>query len=290
MGGLGNQMFQYALGRRLAYDRNVPLKLDLSWFRDAVAMGVNTVRGYALDGWRIQASIANPDDLAGFPLRDGLLARLRLTRSPVIKERGFGFDARVLRAPPHAHLTGYWQSERYFKVIRDILLRDFTPVAAACTHAARLVDQARAPGAAALHVRRGDYITNVRTREFHGICPIEYYQEAARRIAACAAEPCFLVFSDDPDWASQNLKLGWPTTYVTHDGGCSAHQDMWLMSQCSHHVIANSSFSWWGAWLCQNDDKRVFAPDPWFRDTTVNTDDLIPEGWTKLRMDLLPVR
>lgn len=275
-------MFQYSLGRRLAHEQGVPLKLDLSWFRDAQAMGVDTVREYALDGWRIQASIATAEDLSRFPAQEGLLARLRLVNSLVVRERGLEFEARVLRVPSHAHLTGYWQSEKYFKPIREMLLREFTLAADPCPHAAKLLERVQDLPSVAVHVRRGDYARNPRTNEFHGQCPIEYYQEAVQRIADRVADPSFFVFSDDPDWARDNLKLGWPTTYVTHDGGCSPHHDMWLMSHCSHHIIANSSFSWWGAWLCRNDGKVVIAPARWFRDAKHNTDDLIPEGWTRI--------
>jgi hypothetical protein len=199
-----------------------------------------------------------------------------------VKERGFGFDASVLRAPSHAHLTGYWQSEKYFEPIRDILLRDFTLVAAPCPHASELLERAREPHVVALHVRRGDYVKDARTHEFHGVCTIEYYREAATRIAASVIEPSFLVFSDDPDWVRSNLRLDWPTTYVTHNGGCSPHQDMWLMSQCSHHIIANSSFSWWGAWLCQSKEQCVIAPARWFTDPKLDTRGLIPERWTRI--------
>ena len=282
MGGLGNQMFQYAFGRRLAYERGVPLKLDLTWFSDAPNTGADTVREYALDGWRIQASIAAAEDLSRLPARNGFLARLGLAPSRSIRERDFAFNAEVLRAPSSAHLTGYWQSEKYFKGIRDTLLRDFTLAVPLCSHSAQIMPQLRELRPIALHVRRGDYAHNRVTNAFHGLCSIEYYKEAAARIAEQVPDPAFLLFSDDLDWARDNLKLKWPTTYVQHDITCSPHQDMWLMSHCSHHIIANSSYSWWGAWLCSNEDKIVIAPKRWFKDPKSNTDDLIPEGWTRI--------
>ena len=282
MGGLGNQMFQYSLGRRLAHERGVPLKLDLSWFRDAQPMGADTVREYALAGWRIQASIATPEDLSRFPRREGLLARLGLAGSSLVRERGFGFSARVLRAPTDAHLAGYWQSEKYFKPIRAILLHEFTMVEPVCGHAAALLDRVNSSAAVAIHVRRGDYVNNPSTHEFHGVCPLEYFLEAARRIADRVTDPQFFIFSDDPDWVRDNLRLAWPMTLVMHNGDCAPHQDMWLMSRCSHHIIANSSFSWWGAWLSSNEDKMVIAPRRWFRDPKHFTGDLIPEAWTRI--------
>ena len=282
MGGLGNQMFQYALGRRLAYERGVPLKLDLTWFSDAPNMGADTVREYVLDGWRIQASIATSEDLSCLPARNSFLARLGLAPSRAIRERGFAFNAAVLRAPRSVHLTGYWQSEKYFKTIRDTLLRDFTLAAPPCPHAAQLLPQLRELRPIAVHVRRGDYVRNRVTNAFHGLCSIEYYKAAAARLAEQVSEPAFLLFSDDVDWTRDNLRLKWPATYVQHDSACSPHQDIWLMSHCSHHIIANSSYSWWGAWLCPNVEKTVIAPKQWFRNPQIDTRDLIPEGWARI--------
>jgi hypothetical protein len=275
-------MFQYALGRRLAHDRGVPLKLDLSWFCDAERGSVDTVRHFALDGWRIKASIANADDLARFPARQGLLARLGLVSPIVMSERGLGFNLNVLRAPATAHLTGYWQSEKYFNPIRELLLEEFMPVAPTCPHAAALLPQVLVQNTVAVHVRRGDYAENPRTNAFHGVCPIEYYRDAVNRIAQQFLTPSFFVFSDDPDWVRNHLKLDQPTTIVWHDGGCSPLQDIWLMRQCSHHIIANSSFSWWGAWLCQYGNKVVIAPKRWYTDAKYETGDLIPETWTRI--------
>lgn len=282
MGGLGNQMFQYSLGRRLAQDRGVPLKLDLSWFRDAQAIGVDTVREYALDGWHIQASIATAEDLSSFSGYKGLLARLGLGGRLLLRERGLEFDARVFRVPNDAHLAGYWQSEKYFRSIRELLLREFTLATPPCRHVESLLARVRNPSAVAVHVRRGDYARNPRTNEFHGLCPIEYYLDAARRIADRVADPSFFVFSDDPEWVRENLRLDWPMTQVTHDAGCTPHQDMWLMSQCSHHIIANSSFSWWGAWLCPNENKIVVAPIKWFTQAQYSANDLIPDTWQRI--------
>jgi hypothetical protein len=282
MGGLGNQMFQYALGRRLAHEHSVDLKLDLSWFRDARAIGVDTIREYALDGWRIQASVATQEDLSRYPVRAGLLARFGFARSTVVKEGRFGFDRNVLRVPSDVHLTGYWQSEKYFKSIRGMLLDEFMPAAAPCPHVTALVGSMRSRVAVSIHVRRGDYATDLRTRTFHGLCSPEYYREAVRRIADRVSDSTFFVFSDEPDWVRANLKLDHPTIYVTHEAGCTPHHEMWLMSQCTHHVIANSSFSWWGAWLCRNEEKIVIAPARWFADPSVDTRDLIPEGWLRI--------
>lgn len=280
-------MFQYALGRRLADERGVPLGLDLSWFRDSQIVGVDAIRAYALDGWRIRASVATSEDLARVSAWKRILARLGWAGAPMVTERGLGFDARVLRAPSHATLVGYWQSEKYFKTIRETLLREFTLAGSPCPHVQALLAPVRDPSSVAIHVRRGDYADNLRTNAFHGLCPIEYYLDAVHRIAARVPDPSFFVFSDDLDWARDELKLAWPTTYVAHDGPCTEHQDLWLMSRCSHHVIANSTFGWWGAWLCPNDAKIVIAPRQWFRNPPTAASDLVPESWTRIEAALI---
>jgi len=282
MGGLGNQMFQYSLGRRLAQDRGVPLKLDVSWYQDRVAGDADTLREYALDGWHIRAAKASAEDLAQFSIGKRLLGRLGLVNIAVLREQELGFEPSVLDAPHTAYLTGYWQSEKYFKPMRSVLLQEFTLVSAPCAHAAGLEHRVRESDSVAVHVRRGDYARNRKTNAYHGLCPAEYYIEAARRIANRLAKPSFFVFSDDLDWVRQNLKLDWPTTYVVHDKECSPHQDIWLMSRCAHHIIANSSFSWWGAWLSPNENKVVIAPSQWFAHAQYSANDLIPESWLRI--------
>lgn len=286
MGGLGNQMFQYALGRRLASERGVPLRLDLSWFDQSSEIATDTVRNFALDGWRIEAIKASEAELAQFPLSRSVahrfLRRFPLRSGRVILEKSFGFNRRVLAAPATAYLLGYWQSPKYFESIEALLRREFSMSVPSCAHAVALQGCVQKPGAVSVHIRRGDYVRNPETNAYHGVCTIEYYKKAAALISRRIPEPTFVVFTDDPVWARENINWKWPTSFVEHDAGCLPHNDIWLMSQCSHHVIANSSFSWWGAWLGSNPQKRVVAPMRWFRKPGIDTSDLYPEGWIRL--------
>ena len=286
IGGLGNQMFQYALGRRLAHDRGVTLRLDLSWFDESPNEDSDTVREFALDGWRMKVERATEDDLARYPLSHPILKRLSRYFSPflrpVVTERSLRFEPRVLRVPGTAYLSGYWQSAKYFDSIEGLLRADFSMDVPPCPHVERLAEEAGQAGSISIHVRRGDYVNNPATNAFHGVCTVDYYRLAAKRLADEVAEPHFLVFSDDPVWARENLKLEWPTSFVEHDTRCVPHNDISLMSLCSHHIIANSSFSWWGAWLSANPDKKIVAPAQWFRKPDIDTSDLIPQGWIRL--------
>jgi hypothetical protein len=136
--------------------------------------------------------------------------------------------------------------------------------------------------AVSIHVRRGDYVSDAGTNRFHGTCSVDYYHDAVDRISGFAPASHFFVFSDGIDWAKENLRLRQPVTYVDFNDGEKNYEDLRLMSLCKHHIIANSSFSWWGAWLNPNPDKIVIAPKKWFNDPSINTDDLIPNSWLRL--------
>lgn len=136
--------------------------------------------------------------------------------------------------------------------------------------------------AVSLHVRRGDYVSNLTINQFHGTCSLEYYNQAIAQIAKKVETPHFFVFSDDPEWVKSNLKIDYSITIVDHNNADKNYEDIRLMSLCKHHIIANSSFSWWGAWLCRNPNKIVIAPLKWFNDKSINTTDLIPDGWIKI--------
>ena len=125
-------------------------------------------------------------------------------------------------------------------------------------------------------------MTDPVTKEFHGICSLEYYYNAIKKITEIVRKPHFFIFSDDIKWAQDNLKISYPATFVNHNADGKPFEDLRLMSLCKHHIIANSSFSWWGAWLSIDPDKIVFAPKEWFTDSGRNTDDLIPGSWHRI--------
>jgi hypothetical protein len=294
IGGLGNQMFQYATGRALAVRCGALLKLDLSGF---AAVGVHTKRRYELDCFPIHGSAASNADLARFDrignpraLRlDRVLRLLRLLRSgrpvgvwPVYREPHFQFDAAVAELEAPVYLDGYWQSERYFSDIAGVLRREFTPVAPLDKENAALAASIDAVNAVSLHVRRGDYVSDPITNRFHGICPPDYYRRAVDYIVSRVEAPHLFVFSDDQQWPRANLRFSVPMTFVDANPPERGYRDMQLMARCRHHIVANSSFSWWGAWLNPSRDKSVIAPRQWFSAADNDTQDLIPPNWVRL--------
>jgi len=287
MGGLGNQMFQYAAARRVALTNNVPLKLDISWFarsRD---------RAYALHALSIQEAFASPDDLRQLtaPSAGGLgklVFRLRRRfkighRWTWIQERRLSrFDRRLLAATSPVYLDGYWQSERYFGDIADTIRRDFTIAAPADGRSREIADQIVATESVSVHVRRGDYVSDPRKSAARSVCTPDYYRRCVTRIAERLAHPHLFLFSDDPPWVSANLRFEHPTTLVSTVPARPEHEDLRLMSACRHHIIANSSFSWWGAWLNASCDKVVLAPRRWMNDRRVDDRDIVPPSWVRV--------
>jgi hypothetical protein len=285
-GGLGNQLFQYATGRALAYRNGVPLKLDISQFQKY------SPREYGLDPFNITAAIATEADVASVIASPGKGILVKATalieeclpyyRRSVLKERHFHFDPKIWRAPKKVYLKGYWQSEKYFKDIAEILRNELTLKDASVSlneATARLVNQSES---VSLHIRRGDYVTNPGAHEVHGICSLDYYHAAIEVLTARIYQPRFFVFSDDLEWVRSNLRLKYPVTYVSQNGAQKDYEDLRLMSQCKHHIIANSSFSWWGAWLCAYARKIVIAPEQWFNNAVYQTKDLIPAAWIQV--------
>jgi hypothetical protein len=198
-----------------------------------------------------------------------------------IDEKHFNFDSRILELSGTAYLNGYWQSEKYFMDAGDAIRSDFDLSCGPSPVSERIAGSIANSQSVSIHVRRGDYVTNSAVGGYHGEQRLDYYLASIKHIAQNVRSPHFFVFSDDPVWCRTNLKLEHPVIYVDHNGPETAYEDMWLMSLCKHHVIANSSFSWWGAWLCRNPEKIVIAPKKWFVDESINTIDLVPDTWIR---------
>ncbi|WP_200847918.1 alpha-1,2-fucosyltransferase [Rhizobium sp. 18055] len=286
LGGLGNQMFQYATGRAVAHRLGVDLLVDVSSFAHY------DLRRYELGDWSIPARVANADELnrAGVTLAPPTFLR-RVGRALGIgqplntfKETSFAYDPSILNVTAPLYLDGYWQSERYFSDIAGLLRQDFvlSEQADAKNKAmASMIDSAGSH-AVSLHIRRGDYVSNQQTAQYHGVCSLDYYRAAVDHVAQHVFDPHFFVFSDDLAWVSENLKLDHPMTLVDVNNADKGAWDMALMMACRHHVIANSSFSWWGAWLNPHEEKIVVAPRHWFSGATHDTSHLVPSSWVRL--------
>lgn len=286
IGGLGNQMFQYAAGRAVSLELGVPLRLDVSGFAN---YGLH--QGFELKRiFNCAAEIATDNDVRNIlgwqasPSVRRVVSRPRMAmfrRKANVIEPHFNYWHGINKTSPDCYLDGYWQSEKYFSGVAAQIREDFSFRLPMDSQNAELAKQISQVNAVSLHVRRGDYANNPKTTATHGLCSLDYYREAIQHISKEVQKPYFFIFSDDIAWVKSNLKTDFPCEYVDHNQGAESYNDMRLMGLCQHHIIANSSFSWWGAWLNPNDDKIVIAPNHWFANET-KTQDLIPKSWISL--------
>jgi hypothetical protein len=198
-------------------------------------------------------------------------------------QKGTGYDPGLLRCKAPVHIEGFWQNERYFKHLANELRNElFVPRAPVEGLNAELLERVRAGNCASIHVRRGDYVSNAESNRFHGVCSPEYYLKAADRLVREQGVEHFFLFSDEPEWVTAKLPLPYPHTIVSHNRGRDSHWDLHLMRHCTHHIRANSSFSWWGAWLDSNASKVVIAPGQWFQGNATPASEILPPEWTVL--------
>lgn len=278
-GGLGNQLFQYAAGRAVSLRSGLPLSLDASAFES------DGLRAYRLGHFGVVQQFASETEiarLAGPRLlrRLGRFAPLRPRHW--VEERHFHFDPDILRIRSPVYLSGYWQSEKYFSDVAHQLRSELRVTSAPDETNAKWLGRIGSTESVALHVRRGDYVANARARRLHGLCGVDYYRAAIGELTRRFRAPRFFVFSDDLQWAADNLASAGDLEFVDANGPGRDCEDLRLMSRCRHHVIANSTFSWWGAWLAQHPAQVVIAPRSWFAARTHDPRDVYADGWLKL--------
>ena len=289
LGGLGNQMFQYALGRAISHRTGAPLLLDTNVMKFARQ---ETPRSYDLDIFKLQPTFATRADVSryhphGAGIVEKIVHRLRGAQgaSEILHQYRFEYQPGILYLKAPNYITGYWQSHRYFYGIEDVLRSDLTFRDALPPGAMDYAYDIAKPGAVCLHVRRGDY-TAPKHAHFIGPCDIDYYRRAVARVRELLEQPVFFIFSDDLSWCRANFDwLEGAARFVEYatPPGCKVHaSDLQLMTRTEYFIVANSTFSWWAAWLAGERAKLVIAPREWFKHPQLKTDDLIPECWERL--------
>ena len=298
MGGLGNQLFQYAVGRHLAEIHGTVLKIDIRGLQENRPRWYNKFRlspyyrsslwyhDYSLCHFNIRENFATPEEVKKLTRRrfsyrlKNRLAGKKGVRAPshITEKEPFIFDPDILNLPDNVYLADYWQNEKYFLAIENIIQEEFTLKTPQAGKDREIASRMASCESVSVHVRWGYKVTD--KDGFHErCCDTDYYAKCVQVIGERLKEPHIFVFSDNPEWARKNLALEYPTTFVSHNGRDLAHEDLRLMSQCKHHIIANSTFSWWGAWLNPNKEKMVFAPSRWVTSNVYATTALIPAGW-----------
>ena len=281
-GGLGNQMFLYALYRSFLAEGK-ECKIDVSYYDYS-----QSHNGYELETvFRVGGNYASRQEVLKLAnIKMDLFNRL--IRKFIYQKKtyyiqdlyaGFGFNDKILEMD-HSYLQGYFQSEKYFHKITDTLKVDFEFKPRLDEINLRIANEMQRCNSVSIHVRRGDYLQPANSG-FGGVCTLGYYQNAIKKIESMIENPSYYIFSDDLNWCRKNLSLK-NCRYVDGNSGGDSYKDMQMMSYCKHNIIANSSFSWWGAWLNNNAEKIVIAPNKWFHDARVYADDIVPESWQKV--------
>jgi hypothetical protein len=276
------------LGKQLSIIHKRPLKLDISNYTATNPDPREGIRIYCLKHFNIQAQIAEPEDTASFSKNNLFSKILRRAsrlgkyykRSCIIEppKKYWVFDPNLLTESLKAsvYLIGYWQTEKYFTSIENIIRNDFIFKDAPDEVNKKMLAEINSSNSVCIHFRYGDNATPKARK--HGVLPLSYYHKAIEDLIKTIKSPHFYVFSDDPEWAKENLCLDFPSTFVSHNCDEKNYEDLRLMSHCKHHIIGNSTFSWWGAWLGKKSGQLVYAPKRYFLHTDPPLD-LYPVSW-----------
>lgn len=274
-GGIGNQLFQYSIGRSLSTLTGMQLVFETSYFDTSGAWT------FGLDAFNVQpyrTVSANPQrwkylfGTAGLPI-GGVL---------YVKERAGRFDSSIRTIKKSVFLDGYWQSEDYFADIKAELAKELTLRNGLAPETAVFLNDIYGSESVSLHVRRGDYVSNPAANSVHGVLNAEYYQTALKHFENKFGSTLkVFVFSDDIEWCRRYLNLPPQTVFVKHIA-IDALNEQQLMASCRHQIIANSTFSWWAAWLNANPGKTVIAPKKWFAAAGTKSEKIVPPSWLRM--------
>ncbi|MBC7947013.1 MAG: alpha-1,2-fucosyltransferase [Chitinophagaceae bacterium] len=278
-GGLGNQLFQYAAAKALATRLGRGFKSEI-----ITSLQKDKLRTIALNDLQAPFELATPKEIRNFiqfPLlyrhKPALVARMG---KHIYREPHFQYDPHFLTLTDPVYLDGFFQSPKYFQDIEELIRQDFQVRSEQVQAVMQKGKELTAKSSVAIHIRRGDF-ANAKAVNYHGILTSEYYMKAIEVIKSKVPGASFHFFSDDIAWVKEKIPMDKGSELVSLQT-TSSIEDFYLMTKCQHNIIANSSFSWWTAWLNNNPGKNVIAPKKWFVVEGINTDDLIPAGWIRL--------
>lgn len=279
-GGLGNQMFQYAAGLAVSLAWNEELKLDIIGYDDPRYVHANTPRQYRMFPFRLSASIATVSEVEKSRNPLGIISKLlRAFNQRVLRKYYVDYDASLFKKRNN-YLEGYFQSEKNFINTKDRVLKEFTLKKESDVFMTEKNKIDRMNGVS-VHIRRGDYVSDQKTKSTHGVCSEEYYKQAIDLMRTKVKAPIFYFFSDDIEWVKKEFGENADFKYVSNPK-LEEYEELMLMASCAHNIIANSSFSWWGAYLNQNPNKIVIAPKKWVNKEPDPHPNIVPEGWVRL--------
>lgn len=287
-GGLGNQMFQYALASILAQKNKDVVLLDVSFFEQIEKRLGHTPRKFELGVFTNFYTFASIADILFFKqlsFFNKVKRELGFHYPKMYREPSFGYDENALMLRSPVYISGFFQSYKYYVGYENLIRTLFTFPVALDEINENLLATIKRGQSISVHIRRGDYVQDEITKQYHGNCSLDYYLKALSLLTEKSQDCTLFFFSDDCDWVKEKFgDLPFAKQFITHNIGKNSWKDMLLMSSCQHNIIANSSFSWWAAWLNVHPDKKVVAPKKWFAlsEEKLNTSDLIPPEWMRL--------
>lgn len=291
-GGLGNQMFQYATSYVLARRLQTKLTLDVDYYSN---FGNDTKRHFGLKIFNISAGLATKEDInkclniSSFTKINKLLNRFDFNPHLIKEKEAFIFkEIKSLKTNINYYVDGYWQNAKYFQnesaeIKQEFSLRRESNPFLTSQQLVSLINSSGFSKSVGIHIRRGDYVNGIDKPQ--GFFGLNYYREAITIMRKQVVTPLWLIFSDDPAWVKENISgLGLTTDdqIIFADQYQLGDYDLLLMSYCHHQIIANSTFSWWSAWLNSSPDKVVIGPKRWIKGADFNTSDILPKTWLSL--------
>ena len=281
--GLGNQLFQYALGRSLEERFGAKVKYDLSWFKEN-----SQHRQFGLDRFKTKIEIAN--DAEVYNVKNGIFSnRIRnyifqkelkfkpYYKQPYFKEDLSKLDLNILKINSRTYIEGYFSSDIFFSDIRNELIKEFQLNSDLSLQNKETIERIQQQNSVCLSVRRGDFLKY----SMHNVCQLDYFKDAISLMNEKITNPVYYIFSDDNEWVKENLKIEQEHYFITHNYP-DFYEDFRIMKNCKHHIIPNSTFSWWAAWLSQSKQKVVIAPETWLDSEDIDYSYFLPKDWIKI--------
>lgn len=287
-GGLGNQLFQYAVGKAVELRHLLPVQYDISFLNDKTKREHFTPRDYELSVFNINPKLIENTQFAKYKYPLSAKDSLKVFLKSILRKPYFFWliEDDIKKIPlvtkKNVYLEGFWQSESLFAEYRKEIVQSINIKSHLLKLDNSLLEAILSKNSVSVHFRRGDYVNDTVINSHHGVCSLEYYENAVRYIQQKEKTIVLFIFSDDLEWVKNNYSPDVETIYVNGHEGFNSYLDMVAMSQCKHNIVANSTFSWWGAWLNENPEKIVVAPEKWFDSPNKKSNHIIPEDWVKL--------
>lgn len=284
-GGLGNQMFQYAFARYLSIKNNANLLIDKTFLEDRTPKENFVFRNFDLNIFNLDFHFATNEDIALFNKKKPFLSIFK-QKHTIINEDKFEYNPNYKNVKGNIFLNGYWQSEKYFNEISNALKKDFQLSITLSEEEDEVLNQIKRHESVCIHFRRTDFI-NQSGIKVHGMPSMEYYSKSLEMLSEKFSNLELFIFSDDIDWCIDNFTPNFKVNYIKIKN--KSHEfasEFKLMINCKHFIIPNSTFSWWAAWLSENQNKQIFVPNKWFEDKELQsqTTFMHPDNWCKVNV------